>query len=252
MSDNSWDYFTKDAKYSSVLRDRLTAGVEMDSAKALGGYLERTCDGDLRVLDFGGGPGHYYPVLRRCYTKGALRYLSVDIDVANIRFGAEYFEDDSAVELRLGSVLDPEPSVPADINCIISANTLPHVPTIEPLLKLLSTRDTTRWFIFRMLVGSECVQIKKHLREHDFDQMFERDYQHNNIYSRPYLEHHLGPRWDLSIEDDVFDPARLEHHRLPAQDTDAFYGNRVSRSVGSLVFKGEIYMPWKFVIGRRR
>jgi hypothetical protein len=251
MSENSWDYFVKDKHYSDVLKDRLATGVEMDSAKALAMYLDHTCEGDIRVADFGSGPGHYYPVLKRGYTKGKLRYLGIDKDVDNIRYGSEYFESDPMVELRVGSVLEPGPSIPADVDCVISANTLPHMPTIEPLLAMLAERTHIRYFIFRILVGTECVQIKKHLLEHDFDDLFEENFQLNNIYSLPYLQHHLGPSWHVRAEDDVFDPKRVETHRLPAQDTNPFYGNRVSRMVGNLIFKGDIYMPWKFVIGRR-
>lgn len=251
MTDSTWDYFTKDVHYSNVLKERLAAGVEMDSAKALATYVDRTCVGDMRMLDFGAGPGHYFPVLKRGYSKGTLHYLGIDIDASNVRYGSEYFHDDPAVQLRVGSVLEPEVSVPYDVNCVVSANTLPHVPTIEPLLRLLADRDHVRYFVFRMLVGSECVQIKKHLREHDFAEMFERDFQHNNIYSLPYLQHFLGERWQLSVENDIFDTERLETHRVPAQDADPFYGNRVSRAQGAMIFKGEIYMPWKFVIGRR-
>jgi hypothetical protein len=72
MDDNKdWDYFSKDTQYSDVLKDRLATGVEMDSAKALGTYLDKSCDGDLRVLDFGAGPGHYFPVLMRATSVSA-------------------------------------------------------------------------------------------------------------------------------------------------------------------------------------
>jgi hypothetical protein len=137
------------------------------------------------------------------------------------------------------------------VNCVVSANTLPHVPSIEPLLELLVARKSIRYFVFRMLIGNECVQIKKHLREHDFERMFERDFQFNNIYSLNYLQQHLGDAWTVNVEPDIFDLERLDAHRLPAQETDRFYGNRVSRAIGSMIFKGDVYMPWKFVVGRR-
>lgn len=251
MTDRNWDYFTKDRHYSDVLKERLAAGVEMDSAKALAGYVEKTCAGDLDVVDFGAGPGHYFPILARTYTKGALVYRGVDIDASNIAYGTEYFRDEPRVSFAVGSVLEPEVSVPSSTNCIVSANTLPHVPSIVPLLELLVARTHVQSFVFRMLIGNECVQIKKHLREHDFDAMFERDFQFNNIYSVEFLRHHLGSAWQLSVEPDIFDPDRLETHRLPAQDVDPFYANRVSRRQGEMVFKGDIYMPWKFVTGRR-
>ena len=223
----------------------------MDSAKALAHYVETTCSGDLRIVDFGAGPGHYFPVLDRRYTKGALRYHGVDIDHANVGYGSEYFRTDPRVSFEVGSVLEPGPSVPADTNCLISANTLPHVPTILPLLHLLVERAEIRAFVFRMLIGNENVQIRKHLREREFDNMFERDFQFNNIYSLAFVEHVLGASWRVTVEPDIFDPARLELHRLPAQDQDPFYGNRVSRREGEMIFKGDIYMPWKFLVGRR-
>lgn len=247
-----WNYFAKDRKYSDVLKARLADGVEMDSATALAEYMNKHCRGDLRILDFGAGPGHYYPVIKRLYAGGTVAYVGVDIDESNVRYGAEHFRDDSRCRLRVGSVLEPDALDAADVNCncIVSANTLPHVPTIVPLLTHLAQSAATT-FIFRMLIGSECVQIKKHLRENDFDGMYERNFQLNNIYSLAFLKRYLGPSWSLLVEPDVFDEKRLQEHRIPAQSADEFYANRVSRSVGSLVFKGEIYMPWKFVVGIR-
>lgn len=250
MSEGNWDYFNKDRHYSDVLKRRLAEGVEMDSAKAMAVYINQKFEGDLRVLDFGSGPGHYYPVLKRFYTHGALSYVGVDIDADNVRYGTDYFKEDPQCTFRVGSVLEPG-AIPADVNCVISANTLPHVPTIVPLLKHLAGKPAIRFFMARMLVGGECVQIKKHLKENDFDAIYESDFQFNNIYSLPFMTHHLGASWVVSVEPDVFDVARLEQHRLPAQETDAFYSNRVSRAVGSLVFKGELFMPWKFVVGIR-
>lgn len=247
---DAWDYFRHDPHYSEVLKNRLISGVEMDSAKALGHYVNQLCRGDLRVLDFGGGPGHYGPVIRRLYQHGSLHYTSVDIDAANISYGGQHFADDLAMALQLGSVLTPNACYGGQ-NCIVSANTLPHVPTIAPLLSLLATEARIEYFVCRMLIGNECVQIKKHLREHDFDGLFEQHYQHNNIYSAAYLTQALGPAWQISIEPDIFDVERLQHHQVPAQDSDPFYSNRVSRPVGTMIFKGDIYMPWRFVLGRR-
>lgn len=249
-TDDAWDYFRKDPQYSDVLKDRLAKGVEMDSAKAMGHYVDSWCQGDLRVLDFGGGPGHYGPVIRKAYTHGSLHYTSVDIDASNIAFGQQHFRDDPGMALQVGSVLTPRDSLGAQ-NCIVSANTLPHVPTVAPLFEMLAGTPSIRYFVFRMLVGNECVQIKKHLKETDFDSMFAQDFQFNNIYSAAYLQHLLGSDWALDVQPDVFDAGRLAEHRLPEQDSNPFYGNRVSRPVNGMIFKGDVYMPWKFVLGRR-
>lgn len=249
---SSWNYFQNDTHYSDVLKNRLVEGVVMDSAKAIAFYINEHIRGDLQILDFGGGPGHYYPVIKSQYTHGRVSYTSVDIDASNVKFGAEHFGSDPDIRLHVGSVLEPQSSYTGQ-NCIVSANTLPHVPSIEPLFHFLASQDAAnvRFFIFRMLVGTECVQIKKHLSGSNFDDIFEHNFQFNNIYSMEYLRNLLGPGWNIIDEPDVFDTRRLEQHRLPAQDTDPFYGNRVSRSVGSMTFKGEIYMPWKIVVGRR-
>lgn len=251
-NNSSWDYFRNDTHYSDVLKDRLVGGVEMDSAKAMACYIDQHFRGNLHILDFGGGPGHYYPVIKRQYSHGSVRYNSVDIDASNVKFGSEHFSSDPCIELQLGSVLEPEGSYTGQ-NCIVSANTLPHVPSVEPLFRFLSSpaAKNVHYFIFRMLVGAECVQIKKHLSANDFNEMFERNYQCNNIYSMKYLSYLLGPSWKITEEPDIFDIERLEQHRLPAQDSDPFYANRVSRPVGAMIFKGDIYMPWKFVVGSR-
>lgn len=249
---NNWDYFSKDRHYSDVLKNRLANGEEMDSARAMADYITATCEGDIRVIDFGGGPGHYYPVIKRAYTAGSLSYTSVDIDESNINFGNEYFRDDEAVQLKVGSVLDVAEYANSGANCVISANTLPHVPSIVPLMTMLRDATGIRYFIFRMLVGKGCVQIKNHLLESNFDDLFENNFQFNNIYSLEYIRWLAGEAWDVEVQEDRFDLKRLENHRLPAQDSDPFYANRVSRPVGSMVFKGDLYMPWKFVIGKRK
>ena len=251
IKDNcNWDYFSKDAEYSDVLRSRLKDGVEMDSAIAIAKYMNEFFRDDLDIIDFGGGPGHYYPVIKKFYRKGNTKYTSIDIDSENIKFGNSYFHDDENANFLVGSVLDPKNFL-QNSNCIISANTLPHVPNIDILLKEISKKPSIRFFIFRMLIGNECVQIKKHLQEDDFSKMFKSDFQHNNIYSLKYIKNIIGVNWNIEVKEDIFDETRLKNHSIPAQENNKFYSNRVSRSVDGMVFKGDIYMPWKFVIGTR-
>ncbi|MCR5885710.1 class I SAM-dependent methyltransferase [Rhizobacter sp. J219] len=250
MIEDGSKYFHEDVQYSDALKARLAQGVEMDSAKAMGQYLQDWCGGDLDIVDFGGGPGHYLPVIRSRYAKGRLSYKSVDIDATHVEFGKRHFAGQPDVEFCVGSVMTPEPHL-ARANCVVSANTLPHVPALAPLLACLRESKNIRYIVFRMLIGNECVQIKKHLRADHFEHLFDRDFQFNNIYSADYLAHGLGPDWALEIRPDIFDASRLEQHRLPEQETNPFYGNRVSRPVNGMIFKGDIYMPWKFVLGRR-
>ncbi len=246
----AWNYFHEDTAYADVLADRLRHGVEMDSAVGMGMALRDTVQGDVSILDFGSGPGHYLPVLRRLYDRGAMTYRGVDIVASSVEIGNRHFVDDPMVSFDLGSVLEPGECWNGE-TCIISANTLPHVPAIEPLLGFLRETSEVSHFVFRMLVGRECVEIRKHLSETSFDGMFETGYQLNNIYSAAYLADRLGPEWTIDVRDDHVDLARLEQHSVPFQTDNPFYGNRVSRRVGDITFKGDIYMPWKFVTGRR-
>jgi len=249
-NNGNWDYFSKDSEYSDVLKNRLIDGVEMDSALAIAEYININFKGDLDIVDFGGGPGHYYPVIKNIYNKGVIKYTSVDIDNDNINFGNSHFQDDKNANFVVGSVLDPEKFI-QNCNCVISANTLPHVPQIDIFLNTISEKSSIEFFIFRMLVGDECVQIKKHLKEDNFSSIFEDNFQHNNIYSLKYLQNLLGIDWNIEIKEDIFDLDRLKHHSIPAHEANKFYSNRVSRSVDGMVFKGDIFMPWKFVIGTR-
>ena len=245
-----WNYFTQDRQYSDVLKQRLDDGVEMDSAIAMGRYLNENANGDLAIVDFGGGPGHYYPAIADRYERGAVDYHSVDIDADNIAFGTRHFADDPHANFSVGSVLDPAAFL-AGRNCVISAKTLPHVPTIEPLLTAIAAAPGVRFFLLRMLIGAECVQIKKHLSDTSFTNLFEQGFQHNNIYSLAYLQSLLGEGWSLNRLPDLYDADRLAGHSVPMQATDRFYGNRVSRPVGDMIFKGDVYMPWAFVFGTR-
>ena len=251
MTDNAWNYFDADPAYAEELARRLHDGVVMDSARGLGELLQEHVSGDLSIIDFGSGPGHYAPVIRDIYQNGRFRYRGVDIIEASIAAGNRYFANDPAISFEVGSVLDPRANYGGE-NCVISANTLPHVPTIEPLLRMIADEEKIEYFLFRLLIGQECVEIKKHLSEDSFVDLFGANFQHNNIYSERYFSHLLGDRWALDVFEDRVDLARLSQHSMPAQEQDAFYGNRVSRAVEGMTFKGDIYMPWKFLLGRRK
>ncbi len=246
-----WNYFDVDKNYTEALISRLEQGVEMDSAIGLARSINTRFGGDLSVLDFGSGPGHYYPVLKKIYENGALTYRGIDIVEQLVEAGRSHFVSNAAVHFDIGSVLEPAGSWRGE-NCIISANTLPHVPTIEPILTFLSDTKAVQFFAFRMLVGSECVEVRKHLSMNDFSNMFRSNYQHNNIYSEEYVRHFIGPDWELDFGDDDFSVERLRAHTASMQMTDKFYENRVSHERAGMIFKGEVYMPWKFVTGRRR
>jgi SAM-dependent methyltransferase len=251
MSAEGWNYFHEDVAYAKELAERLHKGVEMDSARGIAAVMRDRLRGDLSVLDFGSGPGHYVPVLKNLYDQGALRYRGIDIVPASVDTGNRYFAHDPSVSFALGSVLEPAASYAGE-NCLISANTLPHVPSIEPLMRFIARTPEITHFVFRMLIGSECVEIRKHLAENSFEGMFERGYQLNNIYSPRYLEHLVGAHWGIEVLGDRSDDARLAQHSVPFQNEEPFYGNRVSRVEDGKIFKGDIYMPWKFVFGRRK
>lgn len=247
---DSWNYFENDPEYVQVLIDRLKQSVAMDSAVALGQAMAARFEGDLSVLDFGSGPGHYFPILRQLYDRGALRYHGIDIVAAGVEAGNAHFSENPAVHFDVGSVLEPAASWEGE-DCIISANTLPHVPTIEPLLSFMRDTPGVTRFAFRMLIGSECVEIRKHLSDDSFTGLFQENYQHNNIYSESYLRHVLGDGWELAVSADSFDVQRLRSHSIPAEKNDPFYSNRVSQERAGMIFKGDVYMPWKIVTGQR-
>jgi hypothetical protein len=246
----SWNYFLEDTGYATVLADRLRDGVEMDSAIGLAAVLQEKLRGDQRILDFGSGPGHYLPVLRKLYTNGSLSYRGIDILPSSVETGNAHFASDPTVSLEVGSALDPASSYQGE-NCIISANTLPHIPSIEPFFGFIRETPSVSTFAVRMLIGQECIQSRKHLSESSFDDLFEAGYQFNNIYNERYLRYLLGDAWNVEVSEDHVNPDRLREHSIPRQKTNAFYGNRVSRLVGEMTFKGDLYMPWKYVFGRR-
>jgi hypothetical protein len=250
MSTEGWNYFQEDAAYAGELIRRLSDGVEMNSAIGIGNILQDRMSGDLNLIDFGSGPGHYFPVIDKVYEKGVVSYHGVDIVSLSIEAGNAHFADLPEVSFSLGSVLEPELSYRGE-NGVISANTLPHVPSIAPLFKFMAATPSIEFFLFRMLIGGECVEIRKHLLENDFDYMFERNYQLNNIYSVVYLQSLLGADWALEVLEDFQNTSHLTNHSMPYKSADPFYGNRVSSLKSGMVFKGEVYMPWRFVLGRR-
>ena len=247
---DGWNYFHEDKAYAEELLRRLQDGIEMNSALGLSNILQERMAGNLSLIDFGSGPGHYYPVIKNTYLKGNIQYHGVDIVSSSIASGSSYFSDDPDVSFSLGSVLEPSDVYNGEEG-VISANTLSHVPTIEPLLNFVSVTPSVKFFIFRMLVGAECIQTKKHLRQTNYDSMFEQHYQLNNIYSVDYMNSCLGSKWSLEVISDFNNTEHLANHRLPREDVDPFYSHRVSRERSGMVFKGDLYMPWRYVFGRR-
>lgn len=250
MTNEGWNYFHEDTSYAEELVRRLSDGVEMNSAVGIGRILQDRMTGDLDLIDFGSGPGHYFPVIDKIYDKGAISYHGVDIVPLSIETGEMHFADSPGVSFSLGSVLEPQDSYRGE-GGVISANTLPHIPSIAPLLSFIASTPTVDFFLFRMLIGTECVEIRKHLLNDDFDTMFEEHYQLNNIYSVAYLHNLLGMEWRLEVFEDFQNVSHLENHTLPYESVDPYYSNRVSSLKGGMVFKGEVYMPWRFVLGRR-
>jgi SAM-dependent methyltransferase len=250
MTTEVWNYFHADPAYNYELARRLKNGVEMNSAIGIGKILQDGMKGDLNLIDFGSGPGHYYPVIAKVYEKGTVNYRGVDIVPLSIETGNAHFADVPGVSFSLGSVLEPADSYRGESG-VISANTLPHIPSIAPLFHFMAATPTVEFFLFRMLIGAECVEIRKHLLENEFEDMFEQNYQHNNIYSVAYLRSLLGDGWTLEVLEDYQNTSHLANHSLPHESVDPFYSNRVSSLKGGMVFKGEIYMPWRFVLGRR-
>jgi SAM-dependent methyltransferase len=247
-----YNYFKNDSNYSKVLRNRLEKGLEMDSAITLAKHLTKVTgytESGLNILDIGSGPGHYFSVIDRLNIGKIASYTGIDIDIQNVNFGNDYFKANKRVKFIHSSVFDFQNW--NDYDCIISANTLPHVPNISSVLNKIRKAHNTRFLLFRMLIGEECVQIKKHLAKDNFDNLYDVNFQYNNIYSLDFLRTYLGGEWNITVLEDSFDIDRLSSHTIEGKEKDDFYKMRVSRNVDGRIFKGEIHMPWKFVLCER-
>jgi len=250
LHEENWNYFKQDLEYTDVLNNRLVDKVEMVSAHGLVEVMNNYTNSSLSLLDLGSGPGHYFPVIDNNYNGKIYSYHGVDIVRQNVENGNDYFASNDRVKFSEGDVMRPR-GIYNDESCIVSANTLPHVPSIAPLMNFISTTRSIECFFFRLLLGSECVQIKKHLKSDSFDNLFEENYQHNNIYSLDYFRSLLDDSWSLDVYPDRIDQKMLENHSIPKEKENSFYSNRVSRFVNGSIFKGEVHMPWKYIVGIR-
>ena len=250
---DNWDYFAEDRFYSQQLRDRLEKKVIMRSAAAMAFYLKQfEIDEPLRLVDFGSGPGHYYPALTEQNLELEF-YRGVDFDGENIEFGNRFYSQSTGVEFLKMDIMGDIQEALLGINTVISANTLPHIPRVDSFFRQISESSNIKLCIVRMLIGSECIQIKKHLSDQSFDSMFERGYQHNNIYSESYISTFFDhSRWRLSVREDIQNWSLQDPNSIEDQVRGTFYENRVSRAVGNMTFKGDIYMPWRFLIAIRK
>ncbi|MDB2559453.1 class I SAM-dependent methyltransferase [Porticoccaceae bacterium] len=249
----NWDYFKKDRYYSEKLRDRLESGVVMRSANALAQYLiKHAKERPLSIADFGAGPGHYVTAFKElgCNIR---RYHGVDFDFDNIKFGNDYFSDDQSIEFSCLDITKDIGIALKGADTVISANTLPHIPCVESFFTQVASANNVRLVVCRMLIGSECIQIKKHLSNTDFSNLFLKDYQHNNVYSLDYLAQFFSSlEWDISVENDIQDWSLKDAAPIAEDVKNEFYSNRVSRSVGDMTFKGDVFMPWRFFIAKRK
>ncbi|WP_206603846.1 hypothetical protein [Synechococcus lacustris] len=167
---------------------------------------------------------------------------------ANITNGCQFFSGDPTVSFIHGDILEPLAISPL-VNIALSANTLPHLPSIEPVVSNI-LKSNISICAFRMLIGSDIVISKKLVGSATgFESLSTAVYQHNNIYSLDYIKSLFGPSWRISVHQDFQDLDRLEKHQQDvayASAADSY--SRVSRPVGNLVFKGDLYMPWKILL----
>ena len=241
-----WDYFSDDLSYSTELDSRLINKVEMQSAIRAAQILKNLKIAEYSICDIGSGPGHYYPVFEK-YLGAKTKYLGLEYVGENIKNGNNFFQKNDAVNFKKFNLLTDEiPSIGSNI--CVSFNTLPHVPSIEFFAKNINDSEEFDFLLFRMLIGSECVMIKKNIGT-DFNNLFEENVQHNNIYNMEYLEK-LFHEYDLEILND-FEANKVKDHYSNYKDK-TNRESRISKVVDDKIFKGEIYMPWRYLFGKRK
>ena len=241
-----WDYFTDDVSYSLELDSRLINKVEMQSAIRAAQILKNLKLKNYNICDIGSGPGHYYPVFKK-YLGNHMRYLGLEYVEENINNGKSFFKKNQNIIFKKFNLLNDK--IPLNgYNICVSFNTLPHVPNIDSFAKNLNDSSQFDFLLFRMLIGSECVMIKKNIGT-DFNNLFEENIQHNNIYNIEYLEK-LFPKYDFEILND-FKANKVKDHYSNYKDK-TNRESRISKVIGDKIFKGEIYMPWRYLFGKRK
>lgn len=243
---NNWDYFSDDRSYSEELNSRLINNVEMKSATRASEILKNLNVNTYNICDVGSGPGHYYPVFEK-YLGAQIRYLGLDYLEDNCNNGNSFYKNNSNVSFRKFNLLTDSISSEG-FNICVSFNTLPHVPNIDLFADNLNYSSQFDFILFRMLIGSECVMIKKNIGI-DFDNLFEENIQYNNIYNIKYLEK-LFPKYDLEVLND-FEANKVKDHFINYKDK-TNRESRISKVIGDKIFKGEIYMPWRYLLGKRK
>jgi hypothetical protein len=242
----NWDYFSDDLSYSAELDSRLKNKVEMQSAIRAAQILNNLSLKNYDICDVGSGPGHYYPVFEK-YLGTEIRYLGLEFVEENINNGNSFFKKNDNVNFKKFNLLTDR--IPLNgFNICVSFNTLPHVPNIDSFAYNFNDASQFDFLLFRMLIGSECVMIKKNIGA-DFDNLFEEDIQYNNIYNMEYLEK-LFPGYDLKVLND-FEAIKVKDHFINYKDKTK-RESRISRVIGDKIFKGEIYMPWRYLFGKRK
>ena len=248
---NNWDYFHSDIEYQKVLVDRLHNKFEMESAKTLSLIIDNHISNNekLNIMDIGSGPGHYYSTLSKILKSKISIYTGIDLLESHVKAGNSFYKDNPKVYFEQRNICQNS-KISDEYNCLISANTIPHIPTIYPLLNSIN-QSKIKFIFFRMLIGSETVVIKKIIGQlQDRERLENNQIQFNNIYSLDYLKLFLGDKWDLKIIEDKLNSDSLKNHiNELTRDSDPNYSNRITKIKSGMQFKGEIYMPWKYLVG---
>ena len=241
MDNDNWRIWESDPSVEKTLFKRATGELpEMESTKQLVELVREIYKPEMKILDVGCGPGHYYRGLRQI--DPSINYTGLDATKMYIEFAKDTFNGTSA-EFCVGDIFD----IPDEIgkfDIVFCCNVILHLPDFRvPLKNLL--KACKKYCFIRTLI-SDNTYLHKFVIGNDFDEMNNpKKFIYQNTYSFELIKSYVDSLGEYSVEsiEDTFDPTVLagEFHTVKKKSPGA------TRILDGLQVSGNLLFEWKWL-----
>jgi ubiquinone/menaquinone biosynthesis C-methylase UbiE len=241
MDNDNWRIWESDPSVEKTLFKRATGELpEMESTKQLVELVREIYEPEMRILDVGCGPGHYYRGLRQI--DPSVNYTGLDATKVYIEFAKDTFSGTSA-KFHVGDIFDI-PDELGKFDIVFCCNVILHLPDFRVPLKNLLKVCKKHCFI-RTLI-SDNTYLHKFVIGNEFDEMNNpKKFIYQNTYSFELMKSYVDSLGEYSVEsiEDTFDPTVLagEFHTVKKKSPGA------TRIVDGLQVSGNLLFEWKWL-----
>jgi SAM-dependent methyltransferase len=242
MKYDNWRIWEADPNVEGSLYKRATGELpEMESTKQLVELVKEVYKPEMKILDVGSGPGHYYRGLRRI--NPSINYTGLDATKPYIEFAKNTFKGTSA-QFVVGDIFDI-PDELGKFDIVTCCNVILHMPDFRiPIKNLL--KSCKGYCFIRMLLSNHTF-LHMFLYEDEFDEMNNpKKFVYQNTYSVNLIKNYINSLGDYSVQiiEDKFNPNVLdaEFHAVKKRDDVG-----TTRILNGLQVSGNLIFEWKWL-----